>query len=221
LTSAPSCLELIGNFNEEKRMKQTLLAVSCVLFLSFFALSVRAADGKPDEEGFIRDWLMLAPASISDGGAEEIDKKQIADEGAIKPKAGDKQKVGDKELVWKAIHAPDYHVDLNKTLGSDNENVVGYLVAYVVCDKDMPDLTMLMGSNDQGKVYLNGKEVVKNTEGRTLDKDSDKAERLTLNKGVNVIVFKVINETNNWEGCLRFKDKEGKPVTGVVVRTAP
>ena len=207
-------------------MRHTLTAltvvVASILFLSFYtAAPARAADAKPDDEGFIRDWLMLAPASISDSGADEIDKKQIPEEAALQPKAGDKQKMGDKELVWKVIQAPDYHVDLNKTLGSDNENVVGYLVAYVVCDKAMPDLTMLMGSNDQGKVYLNGKEVVKNTEGRTLDKDSDKAEKLTLNKGVNVIVFKVINESNNWEGCLRFKDKDGKPVTDYVVKTRP
>ncbi|MDB5322011.1 MAG: acetyl xylan esterase [Phycisphaerales bacterium] len=202
-------------------MKHALTAIASFLFLALLSLPARAADARPDEEGFIRDWLMLAPASIADTGADEIDKKQIADEGAIKPKAGDKQKVGDKELEWKAIQAGDYHVDFNKTLGSDNENVVGYLVAYVVADKAMPDLTLLMGCNDQGKVYLNRKEVVKNTEGRTLDKDSDKAEKLTLNKGVNVIVFKVINESNNWEGCLRFKDKEGKPVTGYTVKTAP
>jgi len=198
------------------------VVVASILFLSFYTSpAARAADAKPDEEGFIRDWLMLAPAPITDAGGDEIDKKQIPEEAALQPKTGDKQKIGDKELVWKVIQAPDYHVDFNKTLGTDNENVVGYLVAYVFCDKAMPDVTLLMGSNDQGKVYLNGKEVVKNTEGRTLDKDSDKAEKLTLNKGRNTIVFKVINETNNWEGCIRFKDKDGKPVTNFVVKTAP
>ena len=204
-------------------MRNFLAALSCVLLVSFFAtLAARAADAKPDDEGFIRDWLMLAPASIPEsGGAEEIDKKQIADEGALKPKEGEKQKIGDKELTWKAVKAKDYYLDLNETLGSANENVVGYLVAYVVCDKEMPDLTLLMGSNDQGKVYLNGKEVVKNDQGRTIDKDSDKAEKITLSKGVNVVVFKVINELNNWQACLRFADKAGKPVTNYVVKMTP
>ena len=203
-------------------MRNLLAALLCVLLVSLFTTPARAADAKPDDEGFIRDWLMLAPASIPEsGGAEEIDKKQIADEGALKPKEGDKQKIGDKELTWKAVKAKDYYLDLNEALGSANENVVGYLVAYVVCDKDMPDLTLLMGSNDQGKVYLNGKEVVKNDQGRTIDKDSDKAEKITLNKGVNVIVFKVINELNNWQACLRFADKAGKPVTNYVVKLTP
>jgi len=62
---------------------------------------------------------------------------------------------------------------------------------------------------------------VKVTETRVIDKDSDKAEKLTLNKGVNVIVFKVINEKNDWAACARFKDKEGKPVTAFAVKTAP
>jgi hypothetical protein len=46
-------------------------------------------------------------------------------------------------------------------------------------------------------------------------------EKLTLNKGVNTIVFKVINEVNNWQGCLRFTDKGGKPVTDFVVKLSP
>ena len=46
-------------------------------------------------------------------------------------------------------------------------------------------------------------------------------EKMTLNKGVNVIVFKVINENNNWQGCLRFTDKDSKPVTNVAVKLAP
>ena len=204
-------------------MRNLLAALSCVLLFTVFTTpNVRAADAKPDDEGFIRDWVMLAPAAIPESsGADEIDKKQIPDEGALKPKEGDKQKIGDKELTWKAVKAKEYYLDLNETLGSANENVVGYLVAYVVCDKDMPDLTLLMGSNDQGKLYLNGKEVVKNDQGRTIDKDSDKAEKITLNKGVNVIVFKVINELNNWQACLRFADKAGKPVTSYVVKTNP
>jgi hypothetical protein len=203
-------------------MRHVVRVLSCVALTLLPAVSLRAAEGKPDDEGFVRDWLMLAPAPIPEGsGQDEIDKKQIADEASIKPKAGDKQKVGDKELEWRVYRAPDYHVDFNKAIGSDNEDVVGYLVAYLACDKEMTDVTLLMGSNDQAKVYLNGKEVLKNGDGRTLDKDSDKADKLTLNKGVNVVVFKVINEKNNWEGCLRFKDKDGKPLTGYTVRLDP
>ena len=204
-------------------MRNALAVSTCALLLSLSAFSARAQDAaKPDAEGFIRDWLMLAPFSIPESsGADEIDKKQIENEPALKPKAGDKVKIGGREEAWKAIKAKDYNVDLNATIGTANEDVVGYLVTYVVADKDMPDLTLLVGSNDEAKVYLNGKEVIKFDQTRTVEKDSDKAEKLTLNKGVNVIVFKVINEMNNWEACLRFTDKAGKPVTDYVVKTRP
>ncbi len=204
-------------------MRTALGFLSFVLLAFCFAPIARAADAKPDSEGFIRDWLMLAPAPLPNDAqaSDEIDKKQIADEGAIKPKADEKQKFYDKEMTWKAVQAKDYYLDFNKTLGSDNTEVLGYLVAYIDCDKEMPDLTLLIGSNDQCKVYLNGKELIKFTETRTIDKDSDKAEKVILNKGVNVLVFKVINQENDWQACARFKDKADKPVTAFTVKTAP
>ena len=82
-------------------------------------------------------------------------------------------------------------------------------------------MKLLMGSNDEGKVWLNGKEAVKFNSPRALAKDSDKAEGLTLSAGVNVLVFKVINESNNWQGCVKLVDKDNKPLGDVKVKTAP
>ena len=203
-------------------MRNALLVSTCALALALSAFPARAQAMKPDAEGFIRDWLMLAPFSIAEAtGADEIDKKQVENEPALKPKAGDKQKISGREETWKAIKSKESTVDLNATIGTPNEDVVGYLVTYVVADKEMPDVTLLIGSNDEAKVYLNGKEVIKFDQTRTVEKDSDKAEKLTLNKGTNTIVFKIINEKNDWGGCLRFKDKDGKPVTDLKVQLTP
>ena len=207
-------------------MCKQLTALSSIILLVLLALpsGIRGEDAKPDDDGFIRDWLFLGPIPLGDenAGAEHIEKKQIEDEGAIRPKAGQKQKVGDTENTWKPIKAKDYYFDLNQILGGDaQQNVLGYLVTYVVADKEMPDLVLLMSSNDQGKIFVNGKEVVKFTETRAIDKDQDKAEGVKLNKGVNVIVFKLINEVNDWQGAVRFTDKDGKPVKNLVVKTSP
>ena len=206
-------------------MARLLSLSTCALMVFCLSAAARAQapqDAKPDAEGFIRDWLMLAPFSIPESsGADEIDKKQIDNEAALKPKAGDKQKIAGREEAWKPIKSKESTIDLNATIGTPNEDVVGYLVTYVVADKDMPDLTLLIGSNDEAKVYLNGKEVIKFDQTRTVEKDSDKAEKLTLHKGTNTIVFKIINEKNDWGGCLRFKDKDGKPVTDVKVQLMP
>jgi len=189
------------------------------------ALFAQAADAplKPDDKGFIRDWLLLAPIQLAgeNTGADEIDKQQVPNEAALKPKAGDAVTVGGKALKWRAVKAKDYFFDVNELIGGMNENVTAYAVCYVVAPKEITGAQLLMGSNDQGKVYLNGKEVVKFADTRTLDPDTDKAANLTLKAGVNVVVFKVINENNNWQGCLRFTNADGKPLPGLTVRLVP
>ena len=60
------------------------MKISSVRASALFAATVLCAaaqNGKPDQEGFIRDWLVLAPHSIGDSsGGDEIDKKQFAEE---------------------------------------------------------------------------------------------------------------------------------------------
>ena len=45
--------------------------------------------------------------------------------------------------------------------------------------------------------------------------------KLFSKKGVNVLVFKVVNEKADWSGCLRFTDKDGKPITNFKVNLKP
>jgi len=87
-----------------------------------------------------------------------------------------------------------------------------------MADSEMP-VTLALGTNDQGKVWLNGKEVFKFAETRVLEKDANRVA-VTLVKGQNVLVLKVVNEVNNWQACARFL-KDGQPVTGLRIATAP
>ncbi|MBI5770549.1 MAG: hypothetical protein HZA93_22420 [Verrucomicrobia bacterium] len=181
-----------------------------------------AQNGKPDAEGFIRDWLLLAPCPIESGnGAGEIDKKQFATEAQPAAKEGASESVNGKSLTWRKISTPAFYIDFREFNPKEPEQVAGWAVAYVVVSADKSGLTLHLNSNDQGKVYLNGKELVKFTDTRTLEKDAeDKATGVTLKKGVNVLVLKVINEENNWQGSVRFFDG-AKPFTDFKVATAP
>src|ERR1051325_11060576 len=121
------------DFSNRRQSMLKHIAISLCALLLLVPNSVsRAADYKPDDEGYIRNWLMLAPIKLAqeNSGAEEIDKQQIKDEGKIQPKEGEKTKAGDTELTWKAIKAADVFFDVNEILGSQNENVAGYFVAY-------------------------------------------------------------------------------------------
>jgi len=201
---------------------KTRLALALAL-LATSASSALAQNGRPDAEGFIRDWLVLAPFSISGGsGSDEIDRKQFADEAQPAAREGAKQKVGDRELTWAKTAAKDFFLDFRQLHPSQFEYVVAWAVAYVVSPDEKTGLTLKMNSNDQGKVYLNGRELVKFAETRTLEKDAeDSAANVTLKKGVNVLVLKVVNEENNWQGSARFLNPAGKPLTDLKIATVP
>jgi len=91
-------------------------------------------------------------------------------------------------------------------------------VAYVIADADM-NVTLALSTNDQGKAWLNGKEVFKFAETRVLDKVTDRVN-VSLVKGQNVLMLKVINEVNNWQGCARFL-KDGVPVKNLSISLTP
>jgi uncharacterized Zn ribbon protein len=184
------------------------------------AVLVPAETFTPDSEGFIRNWLVLAPIAIQeDSGASEIEKDFLGGEAAIKPKPDDKVNVAGKILTWKPHQTSDYFIDFLQSFGAERgEDVAGYAVAYIIADEDM-QVRLSVGSNDQCKAWVNGKQVLKFAETRTLDKDTDSGD-VTLVKGQNVLVFKVINEKNNWQGAARFL-KAGAPVKNVKIAIAP
>lgn len=203
-----------------KKFSSALVAVALFGLLISKAGAVDAL--RPDSEGYIRHWVMLAPVAIRDGEtcAEALLKDQIPSEAALRPKAGDKVKVGGKELVWQNITASTNYFDFNEVLKSINDHVAGYMVTYVECDQDTPDVVMAVASNDQGRIYFNGVDIYAFTEPRPLMLDADKG-KVTLKKGLNVIVFKITNEQNSWQGAMRLLDKAGTPLKDIRIKLQP
>jgi hypothetical protein len=204
-------------------MKKIFAAFAAVALLGRFISPAGAADAlRPDAEGYIRHWVMLAPVVLRDGEtcAEALLKEQINDEAALRPKAGDKVKVGGKELAWQNITASTNYFDFNEVLKTINDHAAGYMVTYIECDTEMPGLTIAVASNDQGRIYFNGVDIYAFTEARPLMLDADKG-RVTLKKGVNVLVFKITNEQNSWQGAVRFLDKAGAPLKDLKIKMSP
>ena len=174
----------------------------------------------PDAQGFIRNWLVLAPIAVQeDSGASEIDKDFLKGEATITPRAGDKTTVGGKELTWSAHQTSDFFIDFLQAFGKERgEDAAAYAVAYVIAGEEMK-VTLSIGSNDQSKAWINGKQITRFTDTRTLEKDTESGE-VTLAKGQNVLIFKVINEKNNWQGCARFM-KDGAPAKNITISLAP
>jgi hypothetical protein len=165
---------------------------------------------------------MLAPISLPPGrpAGDLIVEEQIKNEAALQPKAGDTVKVNGKELTWQNVTAQTKYFDFNVLLKTINDHAAGYMVTYIDCDTEMNDVTMALGSNDQSRLYLNGRDIYAVQDARTLELDADKG-KVRLKKGVNVVVFKVINEQNSWQGSMRFLDKTGAPLTDLKIKLSP
>src|SRR5262245_28376449 len=104
----------------------------------------------PDNDGFIRNWLVLAPIAVAeDSGATEIEKDFLGGEATVKPKPGEKVNVGGKILSWTPHQASDLFIDFLKAFGAERgEDVAAYAVAYLIAD-DEAKVKLSIGSNDQ------------------------------------------------------------------------
>ena len=204
-------------------MKKRFFSIGLIALLNPLLSQAGGADAlKLDSEGYIRHWVMLAPIALSEGesGADAIFKEQIKDEAALRPKAGDKAKIGGKELTWQNITAATNYFDFNAILKTVNDHAAGYMVTYIECDTERPDVIMAVASNDEGRIYFNGVDIYAFSEPRALMFDADKG-KVTLKKGVNVVVFKIINEQNSWQGAMRLLDKAGAPLKDLRIKLSP
>jgi hypothetical protein len=190
------------------------------LFVVCTALAARPDPTGLDSEGFIQRWLVLAPiaSAAGDSGSDALTKQQIKDEARLKPKAGDKLKVDGTELTWKTHTCTDYLLDFNFILNGTTEDSVAYAVTYISAPDVMKDVKMKIGSDDECKIWLNGKEVFKFTDERAAEKDQDVVD-VHLQKGVNILVAKVVNVHADWSFCVRFSDKKDKPLTNLKAST--
>jgi Tol biopolymer transport system component len=177
----------------------------------------------PDGPGGIQQWLVLAPIPLegrtNEAAVKALDEEQIPQEAHLRPHAGDRINVGGHPLVWREVR--QYLIDFNQLLNQPTEWSVAYAVCYLQSEADRTGLRMEVGSDDEAKIYLNGKEIYRNQAARTFLPDEDVVEGVELKAGLNVLVFKVVNETFEWEGSVRFTDAAGQPVKGIRVTLTP
>jgi dipeptidyl aminopeptidase/acylaminoacyl peptidase len=176
----------------------------------------------PRAEGFIQDWLLLLPIPFRGGsGGEALDQEQLRGEASLRPKAGRRIVVGSQELTWREYRSPQAVLDFNAALGQVTEYSVAYAVCSLESDRARNDLWLQVGSDDQAKVYLNGREAYQCRPGRLPGGDLSMIGPVVLQQGINVLVFKVVNVTASWEGCVRLLDAAGRPAEGIRVKLTP
>jgi len=196
--------------------------------------------------GFLRDWILLLPIPWEAGetvaraldrhqipgegrglsgldaelAAQALDRPQIPDEAQARPRAGDRVPLGGRELVWQEHRSPGAVVDFNAAAGQLTERGVAYAVCYIESDRKRDGLWLQFGCDDWGKVYLNGGEIYR-SRSRRLVSPLDPIGPVQLKPGINVLVLKVVNETEGWMFSARLVDDAGRPAEGLHVRLTP
>ena len=175
------------------------------------------------DEGAIKRWLILAPIPLGplQSGAEGLDVEQIGGEARLRPADGETRAIAGGRLKWKEVVMDDYVIDFNAILGHETTQSVAYALCYIRSEAPQGDLRMTVGSDDEAKVYLNGNQIYKCVSARPFLADQDWMSHVALNAGLNVLVFKVVNEKFDWRGSIRFSDAHAAPVKGIKVTLDP
>lgn len=183
----------------------------------------------PDADGFLQRWLLLEPivkpnrsntvftdSYLRSAFATEYFPNQFS----VLPKNGDKVKVGEHELTWHALESTSFNTKLFRFAHGLYKPVYGVLfwaVTVVNSPEEIKNVRMAVGSNSASMWWLNGKEAVLLSGDRRMVMDDCVSNRLTLNKGKNIIRGAVINGPGMSDFCVRFLDENGKPIKNITI----
>lgn len=176
---------------------------------------------RPD---WIKSWLILAPIPSGAGQtlAQQLRDEQVAGETQLHPRAEEPVRVGSREMRWKPARFENGVIDFSRFVGAgETLGVTAYAVCYVRSAQARPDLRLKVGSDDQSRVYLNGRLLHDYPFPGPMVKDQSTVVGVDLRAGVNVIVFKVINQRSVWSGTLRFVDDQDQPARGLEFSLSP
>ena len=191
-----------------------------------------ATPAQPDDEGFIRRWLLLEPIDKPNRGntvftdsylREHFGTEYFKGQQTIVPKDGQKVKVSSTKqtLTWHALDSENMNVKLFRFAEKWGQQVYGVLfwaVTVIDCDEDIEDVRLAVGSNSASMWWLNGKEALLLSGDRRMVKDDAMSPRLTLRKGRNILRGAVINGPGMSDFCIRFLDEKGNPVKNYTIK---
>src|SRR5262249_26342008 len=157
------------------------------------------------------------PFAAGENSAQALDRQQLPEEARLRPRPGEGITVGGQRWVWREHRSPRAVVNFHAAAGRMAERSVVYAACYIESDRARDGLWLQLGSDDQVKVYLNGRVIYQDHRFRKLTW-LNTVGPVGLKRGVNVLLFKVVNESGEWEDCARLLDEAGRPAQGLHVK---
>jgi hypothetical protein len=194
-------------------MKKIILTLCFLTF--FFTEKTTAQKLTPQPimaEKWLKTWLLCGPFSLEKPkdafqqwdhlvGFNNDFLVKIGGEKNPQIKAGDVVKHVNGTAKWQLHTTPDSIVDLNKTI-SQEDNICAYAYTEVQA-LEAGIWFVALGTNDGGRLWVNGTEVWDEPGARGLTVDDDIIP-VTLKKGINTLLLKVEERGNRWEFCVRL-----------------
>jgi len=173
----------------------------------FFVIAslVAAAPGLQAQE--IREWLVLGSFSTEKGKGLETD--YAGNEAIVRPHGG----LTTAGLSWRHYQTPEAHLDFLDLMLDffPVEKVVAYAHCYVHSPARDSAVALIVSYDDFAALRVNGQPVWMQKDRRANRLEQDTVT-ITLQKGWNALLFKVMNGVGEWSLAARFVDTPGLTV---------
>jgi len=159
---------------------------------------------------WIQNWYLLGPLPIEKSNnillhLPGFEKDFLAGNGGEKNpkiKIGKSVKVAGKKLTWIDYTSDNTVISLDKAI-STKSFVAAYAYKKLFIEKE-GIYTFSLGTNDGGRLWINGAEVWDHEEARGCTPDNDLIP-VYFKKGMNTILLKIEEKGNKWEFCARIR----------------
>ena len=168
---------------------------------------------------WITDWTLLGPVHLGKStneskflpGFKKDYLSKYGGEAKYKAKAGKKVKIEGATLEWKRYAGRDSVINLDEAVSKESY-VLAYAYTEITVGNDGTYILSL-GTNDGGRLWLNGQMVWEHPVARGCKPDDDMFP-VALKKGVNRIMLKIEEMGNRWEFCMRFRPLDIATLSG-------
>jgi hypothetical protein len=153
-------------------------------------------------KSYVTSWLVAGPYKENGKNGEAVFKQVFPAE------------TGNRDVKWTRLTSGINTEDINLEAqlgGHDN------CCAYVKASLDSPaeqSARLELGSDDGIKAWLNGKLVHENMANRGCTPGEDSV-KVTLDKGRNVLLLKIVDNTGHWAFSCRLRGDNGMPIEGL------
>ena len=187
------------------------MLLTCCILAAVAPAEVPVYRAEPSGE-FLRDWLLCGPFPLRAVAETDPDFEHLpgfetdfleahGGETNLQVEEGQVETFEGGSVAWFKHTAEEYAANLD-TAVSNSE----FVLAYGYCEIEAPEdrvCLLALGTNDGGRLWLNGEEIWNYPRGRGLKADEDLIP-VALRKGPNTLLLKVEERGNLWGFCVRF-----------------